>query len=159
MALARALGADNTINMQRENLVERVQEETAGRLADVVLDLTPEATQPVLDAIEIDRPGGTIVLAGSKGGRTFALPTDKLMWKDVTLRGVVGVGHREYRQAIDLIASGRYPLHRLVTHRFPLRDTKAAIRTLAGESPGEEPMCIAIEPWRDERVRLKEHVT
>jgi threonine dehydrogenase-like Zn-dependent dehydrogenase len=155
MALARELGADVTINFQRENLVERVKEETAGRLADVVLDLTPEATQPVLDAIEIVKPGGTIVLAGAKGGRTVALSTDTLMWKDITLRGVVGVGHREYGQAISIIASGKYPLHRLMTHRFPLREAETAIRTLAGEAPAEEPMCIAIEPWLDERQRLK----
>ncbi|AMN46204.1 hypothetical protein ACG33_03600 [Steroidobacter denitrificans] len=155
MALARELGADVTINFQRENLLERVKEETAGRLADVVLDLTPEATQPVLDAIEIVRPGGTVVLAGSKGARTVAIPTDTLMWKDITLRGVVGVGHREYRQAISIIASGKYPLHRLMTHRFPLREAETAIRTLAGESPVEEPMCIAIEPWLDERQHLQ----
>ncbi|MBK7249432.1 MAG: alcohol dehydrogenase catalytic domain-containing protein [Gammaproteobacteria bacterium] len=155
MALARELGADVTINVQRENLVERLREETGGQLADVVLDLTPDATQPVLDAIEIVRPGGTIVLAGSKGGRTVALPTDTLMWKDITLRGVVGVGHREYRQAIKIIASGKYPLHRLVTHRFPLHEAEAAIRMLAGEAPEEEPMCIAIEPWLKERLTLK----
>src|SRR5205814_1167643 len=71
LALARDLGADHTIDVEREEVVARVHELTAGQLADVVVDVSAFATQPVVDALEIVRPGGTVVLAGRRPARPF----------------------------------------------------------------------------------------
>ena len=38
--------------------------------------------------------------------------------------------------AIDLIAEGRAPVERLVTHRFPLAEAPEAFRTAADKSTG-----------------------
>src|SRR6266567_5263430 len=67
LALAREFGADHTINVEEEDTVSRVRELTGGDGVDVVLDLTPHALSPIIDAIEAVRWGGTIVLAGLKG--------------------------------------------------------------------------------------------
>jgi len=67
LALAREFGADYTINVDEEDTVERVRELTGGDGADVVLDLTPMAQQPVRDAIDAVRWGGTIVLGRAEG--------------------------------------------------------------------------------------------
>ena len=40
--------------------------------------------------------------------------------------------------ALSVMASGRYPLERMVTHRFPLEETERALRLL-GE--GAEDLC------------------
>src|SRR6202012_3848397 len=67
LTLAREFGADYTINVDEEDTVARVRELTGGDGVDVVLDLTPMAAQPIIDAINAVRWGGTIVLAGLKG--------------------------------------------------------------------------------------------
>ena len=49
-------------------------------------------------------------------------------------------------QAIRLIESRRLPLERLQTHRFPLREAERALRTLAGQMPGEEAVHCCLLP-------------
>ena len=70
LELAREFGADATINVDEEDTVARVRELTGGDGVDVVLDLTPIAAPPILDAVNAVRWGGTIVLAGLKGRTT-----------------------------------------------------------------------------------------
>jgi threonine dehydrogenase-like Zn-dependent dehydrogenase len=67
LELAREFGADEAIVADEENVVARVQEITQGALADVVVDVSAYATQPVVDAVEVVKPRGTVVLAGLKG--------------------------------------------------------------------------------------------
>jgi threonine dehydrogenase-like Zn-dependent dehydrogenase len=146
LALARELGADHTIDVDQEDTVERVREITDGRLADVVLELTPMATRPVVDALHAVRHGGRVVLAGLKGRRPVELVTDLIINKAVTVVGAYGVDARAYVEAIRIIESGRFPLERLHTHTFELADTARAIETLAGEVPGEQAVHVAIVP-------------
>ena len=113
---------------------------------DVVLELTPMAQQPILDAIDAVRWGGTIVLAGLKGGRAIELPTDMLINKALTVKGAFSVDSRAYADAIRLIESGKFPLAQMQTHKFGLDDVEHAIELLAGEVPGEDAIHVAIMP-------------
>jgi threonine dehydrogenase-like Zn-dependent dehydrogenase len=131
LALAREFGADHTINVESEDVVERVREITGGAMADVVLELTPIATQPVLDAVEAVRHSGRIVLAGLKGGKSVDLVTDRLINKGVTVRGAFGVNADAYIEAIRIIESGRFPLEKMHSGKYELADTEAAIQSLA----------------------------
>jgi len=151
LALAKEFGADHTINVSEEDTVARVRELTGGEGVDVVLDLTPGVTSPILDAVEAVRWGGTIVLAGLKGRtddgpRTTAIPTDMLINKALTVRGAFSVDANGYENAIKLIESGQFPLHKMQTHKFGLDDVEHAIKLLAGEVPGEEGIHVAIMP-------------
>jgi threonine dehydrogenase-like Zn-dependent dehydrogenase len=146
LELARELGADHTIDVELQDTVERVREITAGRLADVVLELTPMATQPVLDAVAAVRHGGRVVLAGLKGDRPVQLRTDVIVNKAITVVGAYSVDAPAYSEAIRIIESGRFPLEKLHTHSFELADVARAIETLAGEVPGEDAVHVAIRP-------------
>lgn len=146
LALAKEFGADHTINVEEENTVEKVMDLTGGVGADVVLELTPIASEPVLDAIEAVRHGGRIVLAGLKGGKGIEIKTDRLINKAITAVGAFGVDATAYVQAIRAIESGRFPLEKMHTHTFELADTVRAIETLAGEVEGEEAVHVAICP-------------
>jgi threonine dehydrogenase-like Zn-dependent dehydrogenase len=148
LALAREFGADHTINVDEEDTVERVRELTGGDGADVVLDLTPMAQQPVRDAIEAVRWGGTIVLAGLKGHKPIELVTDMLINKAITMKGAFSVDAAGYENAITLIESGKFPLHKMQTHKYGLDDVEHAIKLLAGEVPGEEGIHVAVMPGR-----------
>lgn len=146
LELAREFGADYTINVDEEDTVERVRDITGGALADVVLELTPMATQPITDAVQAVRHGGRVVLAGLKGRQSVELPTDWIIHKAATVVGAFGVDCRAYDEAIRIIESGRFPLERLHTHTFGLADTARAIETLAGEVPGEEAVHVSVHP-------------
>ena len=93
--------------------MERVTEITGGAMADVVLELTPIAAQPITDAIEAVRHSGRIVLAGLKGGKPIEIVTDRLINKGLTVKGAFGVNAEAYIEAIRIIESGRFPLERM----------------------------------------------
>jgi threonine dehydrogenase-like Zn-dependent dehydrogenase len=137
LELARALGADHVINIEDEDARVRVQEITGGRGADVVVEVSSFATQPVAEALYFVATGGRIILAGVKGFKPVSdFISDLVVVKEVTIKGAFGVTSRSYESAIRLIESGRVPLSRLHTHDFPLEQAEEAIRSLAGESEG-----------------------
>ncbi|WP_206019517.1 zinc-dependent alcohol dehydrogenase [Pseudomaricurvus alkylphenolicus] len=147
LKLAKLFGADHTIDVEVENPIQRVKEITDGKGVDVVIDLTPYATRPIVDAIEFARKGGTVVLAGMKGYK--AVPdfiSDKIIGKELTIKGASGVTSSGYRAAIRAIESGSLPLEAMHTHNFALEDAETAIKTLAREIPGEESIHSCLIP-------------
>jgi threonine dehydrogenase-like Zn-dependent dehydrogenase len=137
LALAREFGADHVIDVEQDDVGARVREATGGRGADVVVEVSANATEPVAESLRYVAPGGTVVLAGVKGFK--AVPefiSDLVVVKEITIKGAFGVTARSYEQAIALIESGRVPLARMHTHDFGLDQADLAIRTLAGEAEG-----------------------
>jgi threonine dehydrogenase-like Zn-dependent dehydrogenase len=146
LALARAFGADHTVDVDNEPAVERVLALTDGG-ADVVIDVSSYATQPVRDALEMVKPGGRIVLAGVKGFKPVDdFVSDLIVIKEVTILGAIGVTSSGYRSAIRLIESGRSPIHQMHTHDFSLEDADLAIRTLAREVENDESIHSCLIP-------------
>ena len=149
LALARDFGADHTIVVDgdaAENTVERVSEITGGDLADLGLELTPMAAEPITDALLSVRRGGRVVLAGLKGNREIPLRTDLIINRALTVRGAFGVDARGMEDAIALIESRRFPLGKMHTHSFGLDDAALAIETLGGEVPGQAAIGVSIQP-------------
>ncbi|MCH8994059.1 MAG: alcohol dehydrogenase catalytic domain-containing protein [Chloroflexi bacterium] len=147
LALAREFGADHTIDVEREDIVQRVREITDGELADVVIDVSAYANEPVTQAIDVARRGGTVVLAGLKGPKPVeGFYNDRVVAKELTIKGVFGVDFQAYEPAIRLIESGKYPLEKMHTHTMPLEEAERAIQILAREIPGEEAIHIALVP-------------
>src|SRR5438874_1646925 len=147
LALARELGADHVIDVEREDARARVRELTGGRGAEVVIEVTANAAEPVAEALHYVAAGGRIVLAGVKGLK--AVPdfvSDLVVVKEITIRGAFAVTSRAYESAIRLIESGRVPLEKMHTHDFPLEDAERAIQTLAGELPGEASIHSCVVP-------------
>ena len=146
LALARELGADVTINAETEDVVARVREATGGG-AEVVVDTTPYAPQSLGHAVAIAVRKGRIVVAGLKGQRPAReLPVDDMIYKELTIRGVLSMPVDDTFRAVDLIESGRHPLEKLHTHAFPIEQAEDAIHALAGAVPGLNPVHIAIVP-------------
>jgi threonine dehydrogenase-like Zn-dependent dehydrogenase len=149
LALAKEFGADHTIDVENEDVKRRVQEITNGRGADVVVDVSSYATEPVAGSLDYVAAGGTIVLAGVKGFKPIPdFISDKIVMKEIAVRGAMGVTYPAYAAAIQLIESRRVPIEKMHTHNFGLRDAETAIRTLAREIPGEESIHSCLLPGK-----------
>jgi len=147
LALAREFGADHTIDVDNEDARTRVKELTGGRGADVVIDVSSYATEPIVQSLDFVAMGGRVVLAGTKGFK--AVPdfvSDKIVMKEITLLGAIGVTSSGYANAIRLLESRRTPIERMHTHRFDLRDADLAIRTLARQVEGDESIHSCLVP-------------
>jgi L-iditol 2-dehydrogenase len=87
-----------------------------GRGADVVIEAV--GTAPAWqDAVELVRPGGTVVFFG---GRELGVDTFRLHYEELTLRGAFHHTPRQVRAALAFLASGAFPWERLVTHQVGL---------------------------------------
>jgi len=149
LALARSFGADATVDVDNENVKTRVREIVDGDGADIVIDVSAYATQPVADALDLVRPGGTIVLAGVKGFQPIpGFVSDKLVLKEIVIKGAIGVTSSGYRSAIRMLESGRSPIAEMHTHDFGLEEADLAIRTLARRVPGDESIHSCLIPGR-----------
>jgi threonine dehydrogenase-like Zn-dependent dehydrogenase len=150
LELAREFGADFTVDVENENAKQRLRELTEGEGADVVVEVSSYSTKPVAEALDYARLGGTVVLAGVKGFQPIPdFVSDKIVRKELIVRGAVGVTSPGYRRAIEFIESRRHPIERMHTHDFALRDAELAIRTLAREIPGEESIHSCLLPGKD----------
>jgi threonine dehydrogenase-like Zn-dependent dehydrogenase len=147
LELARALGAHDTIVSDKDDTLARVMALTRGQGVDVAVDLAPGARATVAEAIDAVRPGGTVVLAGLKGRTQIpTIDTDKVIFKEITLRGAFSQGWQSYEQALRILDEDRYGLARMRTHDFALQDADLALRVLSGEVPGEDGICLALHP-------------
>jgi threonine dehydrogenase-like Zn-dependent dehydrogenase len=147
LEIARAFGADATIDVQNEDPLRRVQELTNGRGADVVLDVSSYATEPIVQAIDFARMGGCIVLAGVKGFK--AIPdfiSDKIVMKELTIKGAIGVTRSGYASAIRLLEKRKHPVEMMHTHDFKLEEAELAIKTLARQIEGQESIHSCLIP-------------
>ncbi len=146
LKLARELGADAAIDVEKHEVVAAVRDATGGG-AEVVVDTTPYAPQSLNHAVSIAVRKGRIVVAGLKGQRRAPeLAVDDIIYKELTIRGVLSMPVDDTFRSIALIESGRYPFAKMHTHSFPLEQAEDAIQALAGHVPGVNPVHIALVP-------------
>ena len=147
LALAKFYGASHTIDVQNENPVHRVKEITGGKGADIVVDVSSYATEPVAQALQFVKMGGRIVLAGVKGFKKVEnFVSDYIVMKEITIMGAIGVTSTGYRKAINLLETSDIEFSKMHTHDFPLRDAELAIRTLARQVDGDESIHSCLLP-------------
>ncbi len=147
LALAKDLGADQVLDIDEHDPLDAVMTLTAGKGVDVVLDCTAGAgTAPVVLGIDaLKRREGVMVTQGELAAFPD-FPLKKMSEKAITLTSARGHGYRAVELALEQLASGRFPLDRLATHRFGLEDVDRAIRILAGETD-EDAIHISLLPW------------
>ncbi len=134
LSLARELGADATIDVDSEDPVERVMELTDGRKADVVLDVSAGATEPIMQGVEMVRKGGSIVVAGVKTHNALNnFFTDKLLFNEISMLGVLSSDWEDTDKAVDILRNRWKELGKLCTHAYPVGEAEKAVRVLGRE--------------------------
>jgi len=144
LALAKQLGADAVINVEKEDLPQRVRELTGGIGFDVVIENTGAASA-VEQTLDIARNGGRILISGGgiRGGIMARLDTRKIIVKELELYGEISHVWTSWKTAIQLVAEGKVKVRPLVSHVFPLEQWERAF-DLAATSP--DALRVAINP-------------
>lgn len=147
LAAAKTLGADYVINVNEEDPLARVMEITANKGVDVALDCTAGAgTIPILLGIEaLKRKGGTLLIQGEMTDFPN-FPIAKIANKYITIKAARGHNFLSCELAMEQLASTRFPLDIITTHRFGLKDTDLAIKSVGGMA-GEGVIHVSLLPW------------
>jgi alcohol dehydrogenase len=147
LALASDFGADLAIDVAVEDPVAALRH-AAGRLADVVVDVTAKAPAAFAQAIKLVRTAGTVVVAGTRGwgiGAPGFFP-DMVVMKEIRILGALGVDTTAYRAALDLLASGRYPFADLPRLCVGLDGAADLLATMAGDRDDIPPVHGVVTP-------------
>lgn len=122
---ALELGATGVINGMKENVAARVDELTAGKGMDLVVE-TAGTEVTTRQAIEIAKKGSNIVLVGYSKSGEMTLPMSLVLDKELTFKTVFRYRHI-YPMAIEAVASGKVNLKGIVTDIFTLDEAQKAM--------------------------------
>lgn len=146
LQLASRFGADLAVDVSEQDPV-RALRSAAGTLADVVVDVTAKAPTAFAQAIGLARPGGTVVLAGTRGAKLVeSFSPDAIVFKELRMLGALGVDSAAYKAALDLLQSRRYPFEEIPRRVAGLDETEELLLTMAGEGTGPVPVHGVVVP-------------
>ena len=122
LELARRLGATTAVDVRTEDLGAVIDRLTGGAGADALLDTT--GSRAVLeDAPNLVGRGGAIAVIGLPEDDAVTYRMNTVVDKELAIRGVFRYANT-YRAGVALVASQRYPLEAVITHRLPLEETQ-----------------------------------
>ena len=126
LEMGKQLGADEVINIGREDPVDAVQQLTGGKGVQYVLECSG-APNALNEAARMVNRGGRICLAAFPAE---PVPVDLayLVRNNIYVFGIRGEGKSATHRAAALMAQKRFDAKLIHTHTFPLGEVPAAIR-------------------------------
>ena len=124
LELAEELGASLTINVDKEDAVERIREHTNGYGADVVLECSGAAPAARL-GIELARKRGKYTQMGLFGN-PIEIDFERIAFKELQVTGFIAQKRTAWERALKLMARGMVSTKALVTHEMPIAEWKRA---------------------------------
>ncbi|MGY3212524.1 zinc-dependent alcohol dehydrogenase [Mucilaginibacter sp. HD30] len=136
LQLAKELGADEIVNKEKENVVERVKTFTGGRGADIVFECAGGTAMPITlpQAVSCVRIGGKVVVVGGfEKEQKVELDWSHIQMAEIKLIMSASYSYwdiyPEMQISLDLVAKGKLNAKKLITHSFPLDDINKAFDT------------------------------
>ncbi len=142
------VGYDSTVLIQGPGQQGLSQTVVCKQAVDVALDCTAGAgTIPILLGVEaLKRKGGTIVIQGEMA-EFPNFPVGKVTVKFITIKSARGHSYKACELALAQLASKRFPLEKVTTHKFGLKDVDLAIRSVGGQGVPDV-IHASLMPWR-----------
>jgi threonine dehydrogenase-like Zn-dependent dehydrogenase len=150
LEVAKALGADYAIDVQKDDALERIMEITSRKGMDFSIDCTARAgTSALMLGVEaLKRKGGTLVVQGNEMPTIPDFPIERITLKYVTIKSARGHSYRAVELALAQLASHRFPLELVTTHTFGLNDVDYAIKSVGGQG-AKDVIHVSVLPWKD----------
>lgn len=131
---AKSLGADGVF----EN-VGALTNRLGGAPVDCVIETVGGRSATLMEAVNVVRPGGTVLMLGVFDGPS-QIPALDFSTKEVTMVGSNCYGrsgsHTDFELALELLRKNLEPLTGLVTHRFGLDQINQAFTAAADKNSG-----------------------
>jgi threonine dehydrogenase-like Zn-dependent dehydrogenase len=145
LEIAKTLGADHTVNIEQEDLEARVRGITAGHGVDLSVD-TAGGSTTLVTAVRLTRRGGSVLFAATPEATPPDFQVSDLLARRLILRPCRGHSFAAVELALHYIASRRFQLEGMATHRFGLDEVDLAVRSVGGHGvPGA--IHVTVLPW------------
>lgn len=140
--LAKELGADVIINPLKEDVIQRVLDETDGRGPDVVGEFSGNKFA-IEQAFKYVKPGGKLSLLGIPTKDIEIDLANDIVFKGITVYGVVGRKiYDTWYQVKELIDNDMLDLDKIITHVMPMSKIEEAMELMGSGNCGK----IVVDP-------------
>lgn len=120
MQLAKELGCDYTLDVQRENLQELVMNLTQGRGVDTVIECT--GSQAGLDTgLALLKTAGQLTQVGVFGKHP-QIDLGRVVYHSQKIIGSIAFDRETWRRCIDLLDRKQVHVQEIISHTFPLEE-------------------------------------
>jgi len=123
---AREFGATDTVNAREQDVLQEVMRLTGNRGVDSVIDYVVNQESFTISANALKK-GGVYALVGSTDV-SLTIPVGQMMFKEITVKGSLGMTKQCVIDAVDLIDRGL--IHPYVTEEYCLDDLNKAAERL-----------------------------
>jgi L-iditol 2-dehydrogenase len=124
-------GADEVIDVSRNDLIESVRDLTGGEMADLVI-VGPNSVDVMRQGLSAVGAGGSILFfTPSRPGELLTFNPNDLYFRDINIIVSYSCGPADTADALELVEEGIVRADKLVTHSFPLERTAEAFRLTA----------------------------
>ncbi|MGE5795869.1 MAG: zinc-dependent alcohol dehydrogenase [Ignavibacteria bacterium] len=128
LEIAKKAGAVLTANPDKEDIVSSFHKIFPENF-DVVIECCGK--QEALDqAVDLLKPGGLLLIVGIPEEDYISFNISKLRRKEITIQNVRRQ-NQSIQPVIDLIASGKLKPEFMITHKYNIKDTVEAFRTVS----------------------------
>ena len=129
LPIARQLGLDEVINVEKEDLKSRIMEITNGAGVDVVIEASG-ADPAIYQMVDLIKKTGQIVAIGETARPELTFPWTAAVFKSCTISYSFGATFEAWKQALELMGAKKINLEPLITHRIPLEDFREGFSLL-----------------------------
>jgi L-iditol 2-dehydrogenase len=133
VSAAEKMGASWCGNPQESNVVHDILQHEPGGV-DVVFECSGDP-QALSQAVDLLKPGGSLVITGIPVESRIEFSIDKLRRRELTIYNVRRQNKME-EAALELLASESELFAQMITHKFSLDDAKSAFDLVAGYRDG-----------------------
>lgn len=126
---AKELGADFTVNVDKEDAVQKVLQLTNGLGVDILIE-TSGGGKAITQAFEMVRRVGRICAIGISGKEEVAIPYDRGIFKALRYDFCFSSSWTAWEKAIGMISKGSLPAEKFITHKLPLEKWEEAFHLL-----------------------------
>ncbi len=135
--LAKKTGADVVLNPNKDDVIQRVLQETGGLGVDVVLEMSGSPTA-IKEAFESLRPGGRFSILGIPD-RPIEIDWGKdIIFNYITVQGINGrLMFSTWHKTSRFLSSGRLDLAPIITHRFRLEEFEKGMELMKNGNCGK----------------------
>jgi L-iditol 2-dehydrogenase len=128
---AREFGAEEVIDVSKNNLIDSLKHLTDGEMADLVI-VGPNSVDAMRQGISATGAGGRVLFfTPAKPGEQLSINPNDLYFKDINIIASYSCGPTDTADALELIEQGIVRAEKLITHRFPIEETTEAFRITA----------------------------
>lgn len=126
--IAKELGATETVNGSKEDVIKRCREICGWDNLGLVIECSG-ASAALHQAIEMVRPNAEIVRVGM-GYKDFNYPINRITEWNISIIGHMAYDSTTWRNAITLLKTGRIKVEPMITHRLGLSEWEKGFQAM-----------------------------